>query len=470
MSKFSALFAIFCGVFLLSLFMLSCDPPHFIWPDKSIKLNKVTLDGPTEYDNWKKIRRLGKNPGLIVGAAKVDLTPKRSKGQYIAGYMPNKRSNGLGGPITGRVLFIDDGKTSLALVSVDFIGLMNDRVWDIRHKLSRQGNQLDLLVASTHNHEGPDTMGLWGPAMLYMIPTGSGVDEGYMNRVENDLARAVTQAAINAKPARLYASSVQVPDGINENLHKPGYKDNEMTVLQARGLDGSTIGTLVNYACHAEFLGQNNAMMHHDFPGYIYPKLEANEGGVAVFMNGALGGMIAPAMPHWTENYVSIRRRRAEKAGLILADTASQSLKIAVEIKPEEISIKRRLIKFPLENDGFQYLAKMGIMNRINRNNTLYSETWRIDIGQLTMVSVPGEILPALGFDIKEMMPAKYKMIFGLANDEIGYIMDSDNWQESLYSYERTVSLGSKTGTILMEHIHKMFPEAKLEGSASGVK
>jgi len=457
---------LFAAVMLLSL-CISCDPPNFVWPDKLTNIEKINVDSPTEYDHWKEMRRAQKDPQLIVGSAVVDLTPKRGKGYYIAGYGPNKRSNGVVTPVTARVLFMDDGQTSLALVGTDFVGLMNDRIWDARHKLSRSGNQLDLVVTSAHNHSGPDTMGLWGSYLFYMLPVESGVEEGYMNRISTDIARAVTEAAISARPATLKVVTVKVPDGINENLHRPGYKDNDMTVLQARGLDGGTIATLVNYTCHAEFSGQNHDKIYADYPGYLYAHLEELEGGNVVFMNGALGGMIAPAMPRWTENHPRLRTKRARLAGRYLAEMASIALKNAEAIDNPKINIDRRLIRFPVENDGFTYLSERGFLKRVFKNGMMYSETWRIDIGPLGIVTVPGEILPALGFEIKgNIMHGRHKMILGLANDEIGYIMNPADWQDPLYEYERSVSLGPQTGNILMENIRKLYPDAKGAGSA----
>ena len=38
-----------------------------------------------------------------------------------------------------------------------------------------------LMVHATHNHEGPDTQGLWGPGFLE-----SGVDDVYMKRLKKD--------------------------------------------------------------------------------------------------------------------------------------------------------------------------------------------------------------------------------------------------------------------------------------------
>ena len=43
-----------------------------------------------------------------------------------------------------------------------------------------------ILVSSTHNHEGPDVIGLWGPS-----PRESGVDPEYLAMMEGRVADAV---------------------------------------------------------------------------------------------------------------------------------------------------------------------------------------------------------------------------------------------------------------------------------------
>ena len=64
----------------------------------------------------------------------------------------------------------------IALVAVDVVGLFLPSVERVREKLP--GFKY-VLVSSTHNHEGPDTLGLWGPN-----PFTAGVDPDYLKKVE----------------------------------------------------------------------------------------------------------------------------------------------------------------------------------------------------------------------------------------------------------------------------------------------
>ncbi len=449
----------FCWSLLLvlafSLSLLGCDPPHFRWPDRIPEVSEIPQDTPTPFDRWKQARLAEPNPVLVAGAAVVDLTPKNPRGMFIAGYSPNKVAMGVETPITARILILDDGRQTLGLISMDFVGYMNGHVWRTRGRISKQYTD-SFLLASTHTHSGPDTVGMWGRWAL-ITPTQSGLDKGYMARVERDIAQGVFRAIASARPAKLFVNSVEVPQGISENAHKPGHKDDIMTVLQARDLNGVPIATVVNYACHAEFLGGESRKLSADFPAYLYRALEQREGGVALFYNGPIGGIIVPAMPRHTEYQIDIRRKGAMRAGRVLAGLASRSLQQAQPLDLKEIRIERKLLSLPLGNDMFRMLGEKGIIKREIRDDKLYSEVWRVDLGALNIVSVPGEIFPSLGFAIKEMMPSKHKMILGLANDEIGYIMNAEEWQMDMYAYERTVSVGEQTGPLLLQAVRELY-------------
>ncbi len=446
------------ALLLLFLPLLSCDPPNFAWPETIPDVKIPEGDGPAAFDRWKEARLAETNPVLVAGAAKVDLTPKDWRKIFIAGYSPNKRAAGIGGEISGRVMLFDDGVNTLVLVSTDFVGYPNERVWDVRRRVSKKYGK-SILISATHNHASPDTVGMWGAWAFYALPVATGADPHYMRMVERRLAEAIVRAAYSARPARLYAGKVEIPAGISENAHKAGWKDDEMTVLQARGLAGETIATAVNYACHAEFLGNNNDRIHPDFPGFLYPELERREGGMALFMNGALGGIIVPAMPRRTENHVRLREKAARRAGSVLAAYASQAMRDAQPLSFKEIRIRRSLLSLPVENAFFRLLGEKKILDRVMTDEGLYSEVWRVDMGGFQMVSVPGEIFPSLGFEIKKIMPGPYRMIVGLGNDELGYIMTAAEWEESLYDYEKTVSLGPETGPRLMQAVRSLFAE-----------
>ena len=55
---------------------------------------------------------------------------------------------------------------------------------------------------------------------------------------------------------------------------------------------GGPIATLVNYATHPEIIGSERGILTPDLCGPMYNRIEQKAGGIALFMNGAQGGMV----------------------------------------------------------------------------------------------------------------------------------------------------------------------------------
>jgi len=131
----------------------------------------------------------------------------------------------------------------------------------------------------------------------------------------------------------------------------------------------------------------------------------------------------------------------------------------------------------------------LGVMKRGTTGwMKMKSELAVVKIGPISMVTIPGELYPEIlnggieapeGQDykilpvevpsIREMMPGKYKFMFGLANDEIGYIVPKSQWDEKApYTYGRDSgpygevnSLGPETAPTIHKNIKSMLEELK---------
>jgi len=99
------------------------------------------------------------------------------------------------------------------------------------------------MVASTHVHEVPDLMGIWGPSTFK-----TGVNRAYRDWVVNRIVRSVEEAVSNLEPVSLHFSQNDsdavhlVTDTRLPVVHDPG-----MYLIEARRRDGTTKGTLVSF-------------------------------------------------------------------------------------------------------------------------------------------------------------------------------------------------------------------------------
>src|SRR5262245_17618946 len=98
------------------------------------------------------------------GAAKNVITPElEGRKVYLAGFGHNRLATAVHDPLYVRCLAVEVGMRTLLLCAADLIGLFYDDVQKIRARFAEHAPKGWLLiVASTHVHEGPDTLGLWG--------------------------------------------------------------------------------------------------------------------------------------------------------------------------------------------------------------------------------------------------------------------------------------------------------------------
>lgn len=373
-------------------------------------------------------------PVFRAGAGYVRITPSLTRTVYIAGYAQNRVAESVHDDLWARALVLDDGETRFAVVALDLIGLSNSRVQRLRKRITTVPPE-NVLIACTHVHSGPDTLGLWGKDY-----GSTGLDPLYMDRLESRIAVAVDNAVRALRPARLLAGSVEVPDGLVHNRREP-IQDKQLTALRLVGDDGSTISTVIHYGGHPEV--NKGKSITSDFVHYVREAVEERFGGTALYLNGALGGMVTPQVEEHT-------LEEMQRVGEGVGRSAIRAAEEAKQVPSTRLEITRRRVLLPLANDGFKLFLSSKILDSRLTDGKIATEVWRVGLGrQITWMTIPGEILPKPALDLKSRMPGRYRMVVALGNDELGYILDPEDWPRDLYKYERSMSVGQETWPLL---------------------
>ncbi|MFX1419772.1 MAG: neutral/alkaline non-lysosomal ceramidase N-terminal domain-containing protein, partial [Promethearchaeota archaeon] len=264
---------------------------------------------------------------LMAGACALPITPETNE----EGIPINPDNSpvflaGFGGPgdrpaiavhddIYARCLILEYGGTPIVFVALDLIGFQIDQVDLVRTYVEYEyGIEADnIIIACTHTHSGPDTLGLWTPP--YPIP---GVNWPYMEYVRTQIIECIDQAYQSMQKAYIRFASAVVP-GLMKNSRDEGRVYPDLSLMKVTGRTGQTIATMINYAGHPEVLWSDNLEITSDYVGYLCDKVEEELGGVAVFMNGALGGMITPDVEEHTF-------LKAQEIGYTLAEATVKAL------------------------------------------------------------------------------------------------------------------------------------------------
>jgi len=421
---------------------------------------------------------------------------------WIAGYGNKRAAQGVHDDIWARAIVFDDGASCVALVVLDAIGMFNDDVITIREMTQKACPQINhVIVSSTHCHEVPDLMGLWGNGMF-----SSGVNKDYLRFVQNQAVKALTNAYSSRKTAILKtAQTGPVEEDLVQDSRPPMVLDNCIRMMKfEEAQTGKTMGIFLNFGNHPESLGGANLQITADFPHYWLDGIEqgifyGNEkkrvgiGGVAIFANGAIGGLMTSmhceTFDPWLNkkfgpNEYTFERARAQ--GYRLAAKVLDQLEKGdwQTLEHPTISLHAKTFQLRVDNYLFKLGGSLGVMNRgfIHLRN-VRSEVDLLKIGPAWFLTIPGEIYPEIVNDgieapegrdynvqpievppIRKMMKGKINFIIGLANDEVGYILPKSEWDEKApYTYGKKKygeinSLGAETGPT----IHAMAKELLL--------
>lgn len=399
---------------------------------------------------------------LLAGAAVNKITP--TKQVYLAGYSSNRpNTGGVHDDIWVRALVLQVGSERVAIAVCDLLGLLRDDVQKIRQKV-RSVPQDRIIVACTHGHSAPDTIGLWGP------PGRSGRDEEYVNFVIETTAKTIEEAISKLQPATIGFAKTNI-EGVSYNYRVKEILDTEAAVLQVRSkADGKPIATLTNFACHPEVL--NNDKLTADFPNWYYQVVESRGGGVAIFANGALGGMVSPAP---NPSYTGPKGQdweRAERYGTLIATKALEA--IANAQFTDTVALEHAVMTYsvPLENEQFRTALSAGIIPKgaSLEGDKITTESHLLRIGSAVLFTMPGEVLPNIGIMLKKVMAPYGDPVFliGLANDELGYILCPADYYLDLYSYERSMSVSSMVGQAMIQSAREMLARFKPLAKGTG--
>jgi len=388
-------------------------------------------------------------------------------GIYLAGFGSGRAAIGAFDPLWARALYVRDRVSGLsyAHVTIDFIGYFsdwNDRIVGLARDLDPALDIDHLIVSHTHNHEGPDMIGLWGPDTPI-----DGTYPKYERYVEAKIAQVLVDAARAARQARFRHGSVlpgrpfQTSRGTLEDLagmqtrnscRTPWIFDDEMRAAQFQDTNGRVIATIVNWGTHVESLEDNNYFISSDYAHSTRQAVERAFGGVALFMNGAQGVVEIigdSCLRRWQRDRFDGQRfpvdkdgeplvfqnmekdplgprRRTYAIGRVFGNAAVAALRgVPVDRTATSIAgFTNRELFVPVNNQGLSALSLAGVIDKpayiagmsvaqealaaggifrgglggVDARTELFA--WRL--GRASFVTAPGELAPELFWGLRD--------------------------------------------------------------------
>lgn len=446
---------------------------------------------------------------LTVGFGEADITPTLGPDTpvWLAGYGQNRRATAVHDPLLVRAVVLSDGRTKVALLCADLVGVMLPTVKAVREKLTGFDY---VLVSATHNHEGPDTIGLWGPS-----PFATGVDEAYMAKLVEACVKAAQQADKAATPA-VASYGTAKDESLLGDSRLPKVRDGVLRVLVFHHRDepAKRLGVFVQWNCHPEAMGSRNTQVTADFCWATVAALRKKYDCPIAYFTGPVGGLMAPPDGVVRDEDGNELHEGdfayTQRYGEMVAALAARAIDDAKPVTLTPIERATRRVMLPLTNPLYIAAWKTGM---IRRDAFVWTGDWRkagrqvrpdepldpsvtfavdtevgyLRLGEVHAAAIPGEIYPELIYGRFEnpadpnadypdaplekhaaaLLPGDKQLFLGLANDEIGYIIPKRQWDAAAPfcygrdrgQYGEINSVGPDVAPILMKAIEAVVHE-----------
>lgn len=392
---------------------------------------------------------------MEVGFACVDITPPI--GSVIPGGFHPRFATGVHDPLLATAAVFSEGDTKLAIVSVDALSIKSSIVAAAR-RLAEECIGIPkshILIAATHTHNG-------GPiADAFLCES----DRGYCDSVAKAIAQSIVEADERKRHALIacgfgYEDTVAfnrrcvMKDG-TQRTHPgklardavaiAGPIDPRVGVLAAVADDGTFLGCIVNYACHATVMWGSE--FSADYIHYVRETIKAVMGEQAhvVYLNGACGDVtqVAQLIPREAEVGEKWARRVGGRIGaealkvifgldfdvystgaLPLA-ALSKVLKLPTrKVPPQMLERAKQLLESGESWDTERvYARELVLLDEANKREPMVNaEVMAMLIGDVAIVSFPCEYFCQFGLDVRRASPYPNTFIVSCANGMVGYV------------------------------------------------
>jgi hypothetical protein len=405
---------------------------------------------------------------LQAAVAKADISP--SPGGQMWGYS-NRSGPGEGSidPLMAKVLVLADGKTAVAIVTLDLGRTLEDELLEkIRADVAKTGMNTVTFVAS-HTHHAPSVeLGEW--------PSKS---NAWVTQAAHKITQAILSAAGNLRDAKIGVGYGEVDEGHNRRHHnsdgtiqmrwrnaeraKTSPVDKTVTVLRVDSADGKPMTLLVNYACHPVVLGPDNLKYSADWCGVMMKNVEAELGTQCMFAQGACGDINpyvdkTPLAKGGLASMTTMGERIAKEVARIGQSIETVSAKDGGSVKyvTRQFQMQPRWNMTDPESKAAIFKRYAAYIERMGKDaidkylgryvHPMDAQSTTIVINdEIAMAGFPGEFFVEFQTDLRRRSPAKHTMFFGYADGYWAYFPTIQAAAEGGYGadYQTFVAVGT---------------------------
>lgn len=385
---------------------------------------------------------------LRASAGRYCLTPKGEF--YLIGYgnryeSRRKPAEGVHDDIYARAVLLEVDGTEIFIFNADYLEFEEWSCNEIKRMMAAAYglNENCIFFSATHDHHS---------VMDYHKHWNTGVfSQEYYDFYVDTVKTAYEACRASLEECEMYFGRGMVEGYYGSRIFYGENADNEVILAECRNRDGKVVAALCNWATHSTVLDPENTLLTADYAGAVCSELYKLRGYYPAMIVGAAGDCSNRAWRQGTD-YAELARLSAGVAAKINEISCDTRLELRYEGErlvtyrvnyvpedhTEEVQAEiDRLQKEAEASESAQerkllYDSANNLKKKLDLTEvdvTLYSSIIRL--GDLEIVSSPGELGSKLGIELKEHSRAKCCMIFGYSNGYKSYILQPELFDHS---------------------------------------
>lgn len=424
---------------------------------------------------------------IKAGVASRDITPPQ--GLQLVGYPHFERKNpGAHDPLYASCIYIENGKSQIAFVSLDLLFLSKRDCLAVRDTLRKESGlaALELFVSCTHTHSGPATSSMFDSTS---IEGEDPQDMPYTQSVLDKIVESVKEAYTHRFTATIgldkgHCGKEKNVGGNRRSPEDPA--DPSVFVLAVKDEENNIRGCMTRYTLHPTFLHGENKLVSADYPGYIRQYLgEAYPGIFFLFTQGTSGDQ---SSRYFRDSQTFAEAKRVgyalgeEIQRVITNMTFRDNLDIAVQTRTTDFPVRTLPDAQKAQDDVIDRENKLQALKDANAPyakirsaecNLLGAQNTRsyvshpeqigeflselpamisvISLDEFRLITCPGEMFIEFGLKVSEQSPYPNTFVLELTNGRLpGYMCTKLAYEEQGYE-SLTSLLTSEAGDLFAE-------------------